>query len=240
MYNGIGITTPRGTGTSGHVQKNLAHINKNRIKPPIIQERKSQPIQKKANEEILEHERKRQLEVQVFDWAKKNGFLDREDLGEEELEELLQKKREQLTKDQRHKSTPNPNLQETHQRSAQKEKETERFRNALGVSKDYKSGDAFNVELQEKKREESRQRRIAIELEKMEKEEKRKEVEREEKKRRIRDEERRDPEEEDGKRMRLSPKRSKSRSPSSQSSSSPSSQSSSPQSSPSVHRNRDS
>jgi len=26
MYNGIGLTTARGSGTSGYVQKNLSHI----------------------------------------------------------------------------------------------------------------------------------------------------------------------------------------------------------------------
>ncbi len=27
MYNGIGLTTPRGSGTSGYVQKNLATVH---------------------------------------------------------------------------------------------------------------------------------------------------------------------------------------------------------------------
>ena len=26
MYNGIGLTTARGSGTSGYVQKNLSHV----------------------------------------------------------------------------------------------------------------------------------------------------------------------------------------------------------------------
>lgn len=26
MYNGIGVVTPRGTGTNGYVQRNLAHV----------------------------------------------------------------------------------------------------------------------------------------------------------------------------------------------------------------------
>jgi serine/arginine repetitive matrix protein 2 len=26
MYNGVGLTTARGSGTSGYVQKNLSHI----------------------------------------------------------------------------------------------------------------------------------------------------------------------------------------------------------------------
>ena len=29
MYNGIGLTTPRGSGTSGYVQKNLSFVKPN-------------------------------------------------------------------------------------------------------------------------------------------------------------------------------------------------------------------
>jgi serine/arginine repetitive matrix protein 2 len=30
MYNGIGLTTARGSGTSGHIQTNLSHMKKPR------------------------------------------------------------------------------------------------------------------------------------------------------------------------------------------------------------------
>ncbi len=34
MYNGIGLTTTRGSATNGYVQRNLAHLflNKNKVK----------------------------------------------------------------------------------------------------------------------------------------------------------------------------------------------------------------
>jgi serine/arginine repetitive matrix protein 2 len=33
MYNGIGLTTARGSGTSGYVQKNLSAVSKQKRKP---------------------------------------------------------------------------------------------------------------------------------------------------------------------------------------------------------------
>lgn len=32
MYNGIGLQTPRGSGTSGYVQKNLSFVKPNPLK----------------------------------------------------------------------------------------------------------------------------------------------------------------------------------------------------------------
>lgn len=59
MYNGIGLPTPRGSGTNGYVQKNMAHVSKKTISQP------NQPdpnINKKPNKDILMHQRKREIE----------------------------------------------------------------------------------------------------------------------------------------------------------------------------------
>lgn len=62
MYNGIGLPTPRGSGTNGYVQKNLAHVDKRRqMKPEIV----SQPdpnINKPPNSELVLHKKKREIE----------------------------------------------------------------------------------------------------------------------------------------------------------------------------------
>jgi serine/arginine repetitive matrix protein 2 len=80
MYNGIGLSTPRGTGTNGYVTRNLAFVRDSKKTTQYIQniDRKG-PTQRKPNEEILEHERKRRIEVQVTEWAAKNGYLDRDE-----------------------------------------------------------------------------------------------------------------------------------------------------------------
>lgn len=70
MYNGIGLTTPRGSGTNGYVQRNLSSV---RVKRPRDErggerdekdrERLESQLNRQPNAEILEHQRKRQLEV---------------------------------------------------------------------------------------------------------------------------------------------------------------------------------
>lgn len=68
MYNGIGILTPRGSGTSGHVQSNKFNL---RGGPP--QRFQSDPHaadkgpgHKGPNKEILDHRRKREIELRVM------------------------------------------------------------------------------------------------------------------------------------------------------------------------------
>lgn len=69
MYNNIGILTPRGTGTSGHVQANK--FNLRRAPVPKFQEGQQQQgmaaADKKPNQDILEHNRKRQVEVKLLE-----------------------------------------------------------------------------------------------------------------------------------------------------------------------------
>lgn len=70
MYNGIGLQTPRGSGTNGYVQRNLSSL---RVKRPRDdrggerdekdRERLESQLNRQPNADILEHQRKRQLEV---------------------------------------------------------------------------------------------------------------------------------------------------------------------------------
>src|SRR5690242_15928871 len=100
MYNGIGLTTARGSGTNGYVQRNLAFMQD---KPRQAQMQynynsiaRAAPTQRAPNQEILEHERKRQIEVKVMEWAEQAGILDK-GLSEEDLDALLDQKRQELT-----------------------------------------------------------------------------------------------------------------------------------------------
>ena len=67
MYNGIGLSTVRGSGTNGYVQRNSAHISKGRQEEKFKTEEDIRRLDAQANREpnlgILEHERKRKLEV---------------------------------------------------------------------------------------------------------------------------------------------------------------------------------
>lgn len=67
MYNGIGLQTARGSGTNGHVQRNFAFV---RLTNKDIHYRTEEDIAKleastnrQPNLEILDHERKRKIEV---------------------------------------------------------------------------------------------------------------------------------------------------------------------------------
>ncbi len=71
MYNGIGLQTVRGTGTSGYVQTNKFNLNR-RPAAKLNQgqsdpSRLEGPKQMKADESILEHNRKREVEKKLLE-----------------------------------------------------------------------------------------------------------------------------------------------------------------------------
>jgi len=73
MYNGVGLQSARGSGTSGYVQKNLSHIKpgqhfKQQDYGQILKAMKENPLAppKPPNQELLQHEQKRKLEAKVF------------------------------------------------------------------------------------------------------------------------------------------------------------------------------
>ena len=70
MYNGIGLTSVRGSGTNGYVQRNMAHVSREqtarRKSMDIPLDRDQVKAPKGANLEILEHNRKREIEVKVM------------------------------------------------------------------------------------------------------------------------------------------------------------------------------
>ena len=67
MSSNVGLSTPRGSGTSGYVQRNLSHLKPrdNAPYPRDIEELKQRPRQPDAK--ILAHDRAREIEVKVFD-----------------------------------------------------------------------------------------------------------------------------------------------------------------------------
>lgn len=71
MYNNIGLQTVRGSGTNGYVQRNLSFVNS---KKERVEYRRDEDLQKleqmntkKPNKEILEHQRKRQIELKCME-----------------------------------------------------------------------------------------------------------------------------------------------------------------------------
>lgn len=75
MYNGIGLQTTRGSGTNGFVQRNLSHINTSKkdnrqtydYNDPSILGGFESSLVKKPNKDILDHNRKRNVEVKCLE-----------------------------------------------------------------------------------------------------------------------------------------------------------------------------
>jgi hypothetical protein len=67
MYNGIGLTTPRGSGTNGHVQRNFAFVRPGKKDVNYRTEEDIAKLEATTNRQpnlaILDHERKRKIEV---------------------------------------------------------------------------------------------------------------------------------------------------------------------------------
>ncbi|KAL6614952.1 hypothetical protein ACP70R_037222 [Stipagrostis hirtigluma subsp. patula] len=88
MYNGVGLQTPRGSGTSGHVQ-----TSRFSVKPRPSAAAGGAPVpsdagvgMRKPNKDILEHDRKRQVELRLLvlrDALEEQGYT------EGEIEERL-------------------------------------------------------------------------------------------------------------------------------------------------------
>ena len=68
MSSNVGLSTPRGTGTSGYIQRNLSNLRPKETFVPYSSDQDSNKhVQRKPDQQILEHDRLREIEVKVFD-----------------------------------------------------------------------------------------------------------------------------------------------------------------------------
>ncbi|KAF7457149.1 cwf21 domain protein [Cryptosporidium felis] len=135
MYNGVGLRTVRGSGTSGHVQKNLSalvpkpfeskrHLNRQKLRIPGV----------KQDPALIKHESLRKLEVELLEFTEEQ---EARGLKGAELEEALEKKRRELSA----RIDEDPQLDlgserlDSIQLSKLKEQELKVFRDALGLDK---------------------------------------------------------------------------------------------------------
>ncbi|KAK0722996.1 cwf21 domain-containing protein [Lasiosphaeria miniovina] len=139
----VGLSTPRGSGTSGYVQRNLAHTRP-RDKAAPYQPRESDNLRHKQrlpDKGLLEHERKREVEVKVFELRDQ---LEEKGVGEDEIDAKCDALRKQLLADMDSKrNVPGPTrlrMHQVHELADAKIKESERLRQALKISKDYEEG----------------------------------------------------------------------------------------------------
>ncbi|CEG80478.1 hypothetical protein RMATCC62417_14810 [Rhizopus microsporus] len=139
MYNNSIINNTIHLGTNGYVTRNLSFV-----KPPP--QRKDEPKEesgpklKKANAAILEHNRKRQVEVKCMELRIK---LEDEGVDDEEIETRVEELREKLLQESQPIDAKKLKEHDVHELAAAKEKELEKMRRALRIKEDRAEGAAF-------------------------------------------------------------------------------------------------
>ncbi|XP_011500719.1 PREDICTED: pre-mRNA-splicing factor CWC21-like [Ceratosolen solmsi marchali] len=139
MYNGVGLPTPRGSGTSGHVQRNCA-ISFKKEKKKHTEVSKLDPINRQPNKEILEHTRKREIEVKCFelsDALEEEGYTQEEiDIKVTSYRKILLENYEKSKKDKKHTDEyGRPIVHDSHQSAEAQLERNAKLRDAFGLSK---------------------------------------------------------------------------------------------------------
>jgi hypothetical protein len=159
MADNVGLTTPRGSGTSGYVQKNRSLLrprDKVAPYPKDWEHAKHRPRQPDA--EILEHEAKREVEVKVLELRDKledegcvcdlrlsTTKLTSRSVDEDEIDDQCEALRRKLNQERIDGKDQGPNTKrykshQVHDLAKAKLEESERLRKALGISEDYEEG----------------------------------------------------------------------------------------------------
>ncbi|GAA5981788.1 hypothetical protein JCM10908_004609 [Rhodotorula pacifica] len=173
-YNNIGLSTPRGSGTSGHIQANRSAIRqRDRPRDSGPSDLHRQSLASRAPDQaILEHERKRAIEAKCFELQ---VSLEDDGVNQDEIDSQVAALRERLTAQQQQAgSTAGGPIKahERHQLAEAKQQADSRMRKALGIKDDFVEGASFDRELQEQlkqqrqaERERAREERAKIEEE---------------------------------------------------------------------------
>lgn len=144
MYNGIGLQTPRGSGTNGYIQANKFFVKPKSGK--VVDTKGFEAgqgtagVTKKANKDILEHDRKRQIELKLVEFEDK---LTEQGYTDAEIVLKLDEARNTLESEAASEASGGASAiiltekkgsdTQTHQIAARKEKQMEILRDALGL-----------------------------------------------------------------------------------------------------------
>ncbi|KAF2118995.1 pre-mRNA-splicing factor CWC21 [Lophiotrema nucula] len=173
MSENVGLSTPRGSGTSGYVQKNKSLLRPRDRQDPYPKDWESaKHKQRQPDKEILEHEARRGIEVKVFELRDK---LEEEGVDEDEIDDQCDALRRKLEEERKAGGGDGTNARglkshQVHDLAKAKIEESERLRKALGISADYEEGSHWRkqeerlkdtMEKREKEEEELKQREKA-------------------------------------------------------------------------------
>ncbi|EPQ27681.1 uncharacterized protein PFL1_04819 [Pseudozyma flocculosa PF-1] len=165
MYNGIGLKSARGSGTNGYIQRNLSNLKprddwrKDRGATDFKDDVGGRARHVQPDAGILDHERKRKVEVRCMELQDE---LEEEGLPADEVEEQVAALRRTLQDAlanpassfgaATHAETKSLRPSDTHALRMAKTIEEAKMQRALGIDAEYKEGDAFDRELQERKK----------------------------------------------------------------------------------------
>ncbi|KAF2231994.1 cwf21-domain-containing protein [Viridothelium virens] len=147
MTSNVGLSTPRGSGTSGYVQKNYAHLKPRDNAAPYPKDFSAlRHKQRQPDAEILEHDRRRAIEVQVFELRDRleDGGVDEDEI-ETQTSALRTKLEEEGEKGKGRGKGAKADAKglkshQVHELAKAKIEESEKLRKALGIREDYEEG----------------------------------------------------------------------------------------------------
>ncbi|KAF5191794.1 Serine/arginine repetitive matrix protein [Thalictrum thalictroides] len=155
MYNGIGLQTARGSGTNGYVQTNKFFVKPKsvRVETRGLEGDQGTGGVKKANKEILEHDKKRQIQLKLVmleDKLTEQGYTD------DEIAQQLEQTRKSLEVAAAQAADSGASLltdtkvsdTQTHQIAARKERQMETLRAAFRITREKESSETQEQKLE--------------------------------------------------------------------------------------------
>ncbi|XP_045511776.1 serine/arginine repetitive matrix protein 2 isoform X11 [Pieris brassicae] len=152
MYNGIGLQTARGSGTNGYVQRNWASVRRTKDSVNYRTEEEIAKLDsasnKQPNQEILDHERKRKIEVKCTELEDK---LEEQGLPKEEIAARVAAFRAKLSESSGDKDVQKDEygrvvVRETHAVAEAQQEKNARLRDAFGISPRFVEGTSLDPE----------------------------------------------------------------------------------------------
>ncbi|XP_076346210.1 uncharacterized protein LOC143244784 isoform X2 [Tachypleus tridentatus] len=158
MYNGIGLQTPRGSGTNGYVQRNLSLVKQVKDKVNYKTEEDIKKLDalanKQPNEDILAHERKRKVELKCMEMQE---LMEEQGYCQEEIDKkvaafrlMLSEKIDTGEQDVARDDSGRPIVKESHQMAAANQKKNEKLKEALGISEHFVEGSSLDPQRKQK------------------------------------------------------------------------------------------
>ncbi|CAD6931171.1 unnamed protein product [Tilletia laevis] len=173
MYNGVGLQTTRGSGTSGYVVRNLSALRhrdeRGKSGGEDCREDRGDPDRRKpADKGILDHDRKRKVEIRCMELQDE---LEEQGLPDDEVEAKVSQLRETLIDSlgnpgssfgqASHADMKKLRPSDVHALKEAKAVEEEKWKSALGVRADYQEGSSFDPEYRKRLRAEAKQEKQA-------------------------------------------------------------------------------